>query len=775
MSNYDFKTLSSHDFEECVRDLLQVELKLRLESFKAGRDQGIDLRYSTEQRVFPSKTLIVQCKHYAESGFSRLCRDLKDKEYSKIERIKPSQYIIATSVSLSPSQKNQIIEILKPFCRGTQDVYGREDLNNLLRQHPEIERKNFKLWLSSEAVLSRIIHSTIYNQTEVDLENIKQKIKLYVQNESFFRAQEILDELHYCIIAGIPGIGKTTLAEILLVHYLSIGYEPLKVTNDIAEAFKVLEQGKRQIFYYDDFLGQTSLGDKLHKNEDDNLLRFIDMVQKSKNTRLLLTTREYILAQAKQVYEKLSRSNMDYKKCVIDLSDYKRSHRAKILYNHVYFSGLKPHYLADLLRDRRYMRIIGHPNFNPRIIEWMTSYVEAHGIMPREYYTKFMYTLDNPSKLWEHAFESQLSHAARHILIVLSSMPSQASWEDVQKAFTGLHSARASQYRFSISPMDYKRAMKELEGNFINLSKVGETILVRYHNPSIKDFIIAYLKENLDVCAALVKSCCFFTQVMELWGSTANAKEENGLRSTLIKLGNEMVDAVDRLFCSSDCTLTKQTTYDSAGASERMQASPIPWERRSIHALDISRHLNEDGLRERVIEAMIELMPRKGTSLSYLLNYIAKHEIPVSQSFIETTKQTLLQALMKNHEFLRLDDFDLAIEFSELFSSAVSKEEFEEIRKDFKDAYNAIVDGDLSDLVYDTDSIRQYADQLSSIGEKLNVDVDAACDQIRETADEIDARHAEEPNYNDDDWRGAASELEMGTDEQIHSMFDSLR
>jgi len=43
---YDFRTLSPLDFEELVRDLLQAELQIRLESFSPGRDQGIDFRFA---------------------------------------------------------------------------------------------------------------------------------------------------------------------------------------------------------------------------------------------------------------------------------------------------------------------------------------------------------------------------------------------------------------------------------------------------------------------------------------------------------------------------------------------------------------------------------------------------------------------------------------------------------------------------------------------------------------------------------------------------------
>ncbi|MDP3599253.1 MAG: restriction endonuclease, partial [Nitrospirota bacterium] len=61
MARYDFKSLSSQDFEELIRDLLQAEWKLALEAFRSGRDHGIDLRYASAA----GGATIIQCKHYA--------------------------------------------------------------------------------------------------------------------------------------------------------------------------------------------------------------------------------------------------------------------------------------------------------------------------------------------------------------------------------------------------------------------------------------------------------------------------------------------------------------------------------------------------------------------------------------------------------------------------------------------------------------------------------------------------------------------------------------
>ena len=95
MPNYDFRALSPIDFEILVRDLLQEQFRITLESFKAGRDRGIDLRYCTSR----GGEIIVQCKHYADSGVERLIRDRDRNERPKVRRLKPKRYVSATSVT----------------------------------------------------------------------------------------------------------------------------------------------------------------------------------------------------------------------------------------------------------------------------------------------------------------------------------------------------------------------------------------------------------------------------------------------------------------------------------------------------------------------------------------------------------------------------------------------------------------------------------------------------------------------------------------------------
>jgi len=113
MPDYSFNTLSPIDFENLSRDLIQAELSIRLETFATGRDGGIDMRYSSAD----GQSLIVQAKHYADTGFSGLLSHLKSKEKAKIEKLNPTRYLLTTSVSLTPNNKDQIKTELAPYIR----------------------------------------------------------------------------------------------------------------------------------------------------------------------------------------------------------------------------------------------------------------------------------------------------------------------------------------------------------------------------------------------------------------------------------------------------------------------------------------------------------------------------------------------------------------------------------------------------------------------------------------------------------------------------------
>ena len=145
--NYDFSTLSHSDFEDLARDLIGRELGIRFEAFPEGPDDGMDGRHSAAEG-----TIILQAKHYNRSGLSALKHKMR-KERPSIDALQAKRYILATSASLTPKNKKELAEIIGPSLQTHGDIFGIDDLNALLRKHPDIEIAHQRLWEQSTAVL----------------------------------------------------------------------------------------------------------------------------------------------------------------------------------------------------------------------------------------------------------------------------------------------------------------------------------------------------------------------------------------------------------------------------------------------------------------------------------------------------------------------------------------------------------------------------------------------------------------------------------------------
>jgi hypothetical protein len=337
MNTYTFATLNDKEFEQIVKDLLNAKFGLQLQNFKVGKDKGVDLRYSTPKN---DNSLVVQVKHYVDSAFAQLKHTLKSKELAKVRLLSPERYIVATSLPLSAGEKDEIKSILNPHILTSNDVFGQDDLNGMLSEYSEIEKRYFKLWFSSVGVFQSILNNAIEGRTKYMLERINGRISFYVITKKLDDANRVLKKEKLLLITGQPGIGKTTLAEILIFDRAKAGYKVYKVEN-IAEAEDVLSTNdeERQLFYFDDFLGANYLEIINAHRTETQLTAFVDRIRLTPNKLLVLTTRTVILNHAIEKYEKISHSKMGNQQFEIRLTDYNNYEKALILFETNYSSG----------------------------------------------------------------------------------------------------------------------------------------------------------------------------------------------------------------------------------------------------------------------------------------------------------------------------------------------------------------------------------------------------------------------------------------------------
>lgn len=503
MTRHNFSELSDFEFEGLCRDLFEVELGIRLEMFTPGRDSGIDLRHLHND----GSSLVIQCKLWAPKAYASLKGQLERLERPKIQRLSPSRYILATSVEMTPARKAELANVLSPWLNGPSDIFGRDDLAGLIARHPEVERRHIKLWLTSTEVLDALLNSGIATRTADFVERLQRQLRLWVPNPSFSRAQEVLDAHHTCVIAGPPGIGKTMLADILVADYVAQEFEPVLISSDIDEGDRLWNTDRKQIFFYDDFLGHISYGElRLGKNEEGRIASFINRVRKSKNKRFLLTTREYILREATLRYERLANVPISDVTMIVDLTDYSERIRAEILYNHLFFSNLPANLRAALLPNRVYWRVIRHRNYNPRIIEHA---VELSGkVEPNEFVGALLRTLENPSEVWERVYEN-LSPMARDLLLGLSSLPPEVFLDDVEAVTRSL-------YSHAFESQALRDALRTLEGTFIRIDKAGRTsesrLVVSFRDPSVQDYLAQRLRTARGEAERVLNRAVFFEQ-----------------------------------------------------------------------------------------------------------------------------------------------------------------------------------------------------------------------------------------------------------------------
>lgn len=254
MDSFDIGRLTDLDFEAICKDIFEEKLGIGLEIFAPGKDGGIDLRAFAND----GRALVIQCKHWMRSPRHALVSHIENHEAPKVSKLSPGRYVLATSADLTPASKRKIYKALNPYMRSEQDIYGVREIEGELRRRPHIIRRHLRLWLSSSSILQSLLMREVLLRSRDLCEEIDATLRVYVPNEAFTRAMAILEYHGVCIIAGLPGIGKTTLAQVLAANHIAAGYEIVEVSEDIEEANKAWDDSASQFFYYDDFLGQTT-------------------------------------------------------------------------------------------------------------------------------------------------------------------------------------------------------------------------------------------------------------------------------------------------------------------------------------------------------------------------------------------------------------------------------------------------------------------------------------------------------------------------------------
>lgn len=491
MNSYDFTRLNDKDFEDLVIDLISAEMPtVKIERFMPGRDSGMDGRF-----YIGKNNVVIQSKHYVKSSYSLLITNLK-KEAPKVAALHPSRYILAVCQGLTSKRKNEIIGIFGSQYLRSDDILSIDDITHKVSQNRNIERKYYKLWLNSTSILLSLLHNDVVDRSNHILEQIKEHSDKYVKTKDFAIAKDKVEHFNTLIITGEPGVGKTTLAEQLCLDYILEGYELIYIESDIEEGERVINPDDKQLFLYDDFLGRNYL-DALRNKEDSKIVRFINRIRSKKSKKLILTSRTTILNQGKASSELFYINNTEKHEYEVEVKNLDLVDKAKVLYNHLWFSGLPETFKECIWKDKRYKLIISHKNYNPRLISFITDYDKISHLEPENYWEYIIESLNNPAAIWEHMLTKQVPKCVYYLTYLVSLNNGKISEKDLYES-----------YEDYLEIIEFDRSRNDyLDFKACTLHAVKSTLQRQLErnkdaiydvlNPSISDYLIAKVNDNL--------------------------------------------------------------------------------------------------------------------------------------------------------------------------------------------------------------------------------------------------------------------------------------
>lgn len=511
---FNYGNLNDVEFEYLCKDIMTRKLGVSLERFAPGKDGGIDLTNNV-----CTKSVIVQVKHYIKTDFNGLLSSLK-KEVVKVNKNQPGQYYICCSKELTPSNKADIYDLFSEYMNSTQNIISLIDIDDFLQKEEnfDILKRHFKLWIESTNILTDIFTNDICIDCDALLSDIEDDEKIFVKTDAYEKAINYLEKNNVLMIIGDPGVGKTTLSKMLILSYATQGYH-IRYTTDgtnLSNLKKSLSKSSdiKEIILLDDCFGQAYFNMK--ETQGNELLYLIKYVRNNTKKRLILNSRVTIYQDANYKNEQLVKSfeRKEYKLFILDMNCLQPIEKAKILYNHLYFNDVPTEYLDQIKINKNYWKIINHPNYNPRIIEYICNLRHIESVRPNNYMNFILKCLNNPEQVWKNEFENRLSYVDRALLTTLYSLTNttiskgllKKCFNSRIKLFTGLDT----------TINHFAQSLFRLQKSFIKVVDEKGECKLSVINPSVNDFLKSHIEQNDPEKSALLSSCVTVMQLKRL-------------------------------------------------------------------------------------------------------------------------------------------------------------------------------------------------------------------------------------------------------------------
>jgi hypothetical protein len=347
-------------FQDLCGTVLGEVLGQTVTAFRPTRDGGRDFAFEGVWRPKGSEALtgsfVVQCKFKAGGAFylSDLTQDLPKARRLVSER-RCESYVLMTNGGMTAETDAAITDALRDAGVQHSLLIGGDQLDRYIRESPRLRALVPRLYGLGD--LTQILDERRYQQAAALLASMRENLDKFVVTNPYGEAVQALLEHGFVLLLGAPAAGKSMIAAALAAASIDMwGSRPMRVdsADAFASAWNPLEPD--QFFWIDDAFGAM----QYQRQRTDGWNQQLSSIRAaiSQGARFVLTSRDYIWAQATSDLKRGVFSPLETGQVVVDVHDLSIDDKRQILYNHLKYgsqpkkfrSALKPFLdqIADL-------------------------------------------------------------------------------------------------------------------------------------------------------------------------------------------------------------------------------------------------------------------------------------------------------------------------------------------------------------------------------------------------------------------------------------------
>lgn len=411
MLAFDLHQLGWFSFEQLCRTICRETWRQPIEVYSRGPDGGRDgFLYGPWREGVGDSPGILQCKHTAVASSHLALSDMKpelDKVKRHVRAGRCDVYVVMTNACVTGDSAAAITDAFRDAGVKKVLVLGYESLCELLTDQKPLRALVPRLYGLGD--LTEILDERHYAQAEAILAMMHDHLARLVPVEAHRSAHRALRTQGFALLVGRPGSGKSSIAASLALGAMDLyDARPVKLTRieELHDRWNPREPN--QFFWLDDAFGPTQY-EYIAADAWNRATPAITAVLRG-GARLVVTSRDYVYAAAREDLKVSAFPLLDEATVVIEVESFTREEREQILYNHLRL-GSQSVDVLEAMRTEDLEAVAADPSFLPELARRLGDplftrnlSVQSRGSLldffrrPTPFLLEVLMNLDHPSR-----------------------------------------------------------------------------------------------------------------------------------------------------------------------------------------------------------------------------------------------------------------------------------------------------------------------------------------------------------------------------------------